>query len=159
VGRDPQYQWYVRSAPVAGATTSVFTSSSLVNGDSVTCMVTKISSCAPASGFGSVLMRTTTGVSGVTFTNSDIRLLPNPNTGDFVIRGTVGNADDQDFVAEITDMLGQVIYKDNVSAHSGNINQHISLSNTLANGMYMLTLRSATESKVFPLCDWQNSFK
>jgi hypothetical protein len=97
----------------------------------------------------SVIMRNTESVSGMTFTNSDIRLLPNPNTGDFVIRGTVGSADDQDFVAEVTDMLGQVIYKDNVSAHSGNINQHISLSNTLANGMYMLTLRSATESKVF----------
>jgi hypothetical protein len=148
-GRDPQFQWYVRSAPVAGATTSVFTSSSLVSGDSVTCMVTKISSCAPITGAHSAIVRSTEGVSGMTFTNSDIRLLPNPNTGDFVIRGTVGNADDQNFVAEITDMLGQVIYKDNVSAHSGNINQHISLSNTLANGMYMLTLRSATESKVF----------
>jgi hypothetical protein len=46
-------------------------------------------------------------------------------------------------------MLGQVVYRNNVTAHNGNINELISLSNTLANGMYMLNLNSGNEHKVF----------
>lgn len=48
-------------------------------------------------------------------------------------------------------MLGQTVYSSKVIARSGEINEGVQLSNTLANGMYLLTLRSETEKKVFHL--------
>ena len=42
--------------------------------------------------------------------------------------------------------LPQIIITDNVG---GNINQQVQLGNNLANGMYLLNLRSATETSVF----------
>jgi hypothetical protein len=46
-------------------------------------------------------------------------------------------------------MLGQVVYKGTVKANQGRIDTGIQLDNTLANGMYLLTLHHGTERKVF----------
>ena len=46
-------------------------------------------------------------------------------------------------------MLGQVIYKQNATTQNGSLNEQISLSNSLANGMYLLNVSSGTEHKVF----------
>jgi hypothetical protein len=149
-GNAAQYQWYVNGNPMAGATTNVYTSATLSNNDTVTCVVTKISSCAPAMGQSTVVMKVSgVGITGVSFSGSDIMLVPNPNKGDFVLRGTVSASDDQDLVAEVTDMLGQVVYRDRVVVNHGNMEHHISLDNSLANGMYILTLHSSTDRKVF----------
>jgi len=56
---------------------------------------------------------------------------------------------DQQVAIEITDMLGQSVYRANVLARNGELDERIQLSNTLANGMYVLTLRSDAERKVF----------
>jgi hypothetical protein len=148
-GRNPEFQWYINSAPIPGATTNVFTSANLHNNDSVACLVTNLSACAPTMGYKTTRVKISTEVGSVSLSSSDIKLLPNPNKGEFIIRGTLGTTDDQELSAEVTNMLGQVVYKEKVTAHNGNINERILLSNTLANGMYMLSLRSANENKVF----------
>ena len=47
------------------------------------------------------------------------------------------------------DLLGQVIYRAKVTAVSGRLDEKITLSNTLANGMYILNVLSGTENKAF----------
>jgi hypothetical protein len=79
----------------------------------------------------------------------DLMLLPNPNKGEFTIRGTLGTTADQELTAEITDMLGQVVYRGKMMSKRGRVEERIQLSNTLANGMYMLNLHSESGSKVF----------
>ena len=49
---------------------------------------------------------------------------------------------------EITNVLGQVVYKKQMTASEGRVNELISLSSALANGMYMLTVHTGVESKV-----------
>ena len=46
-------------------------------------------------------------------------------------------------------MLGQQVYKSNVTARNGQLNERISLGGSVANGMYMLSLRSGTDNEVF----------
>jgi hypothetical protein len=46
-------------------------------------------------------------------------------------------------------MLGQSVYFNKVSTNNGTINEHIKLSNTLANGMYLLNVRSGETTNVF----------
>ena len=45
-------------------------------------------------------------------------------------------------------MLGQMVYTNTATAENGIINKQISLSNNLANGMYLMNVKSGTESKV-----------
>jgi hypothetical protein len=46
-------------------------------------------------------------------------------------------------------MLGQVVYKNTIMAKSGVMNEQVSLSKKLANGTYILNLRSDSDNKMF----------
>lgn len=75
--------------------------------------------------------------------------MPNPNKGEFTLKGTLGAKNDDVVTLEVTNMLGQVVYTSKVMTRGGSINEHIKLSNTLANGMYLLNVRSGNALSVF----------
>jgi hypothetical protein len=81
----------------------------------------------------------------------DARVLPNPNNGQFTLKGSLGTDVTEMVEIDITNMLGQVIYSDKVKAVNGVINEKINVDNTLSNGMYLLNLRSGDRSKVIPV--------
>jgi hypothetical protein len=137
---NPTYQWYVNSAAIAGATNVSYTSSNFANNDEVMVEVTNNGACLSMSGAKTVVMKVSTvGVQAVAG-GSDVRLMPNPNKGDFFVKGTLNVASDKDVQVEVTNMLGQVVYSGVAEVRSGSVDAHIQLSNTLANGMYILTL-------------------
>ena len=90
----------------------------------------------------------TEAINQITLTGKVI-LVPNPNKGDFIVKGNLNSADDAEAMLEVTDMLGQTVYKANINATNGKINEHVLLSNNLANGMYMLRIHSGAEIYVF----------
>ena len=149
-GLAPTYQWVVNGIPVPGPNTNIYTTSALTGSqiaDSITCQVTSHGFC-PATGFkwiyisvADVSVKTVTGGGAIT-------VIPNPNRGEFTIRGTLGSNADQEVALEITDVLGQVVYSSKLEARSGNLNSRIQLSNTIANGMYLLTLHTDAGSEV-----------
>ena len=148
-GTDPTYQWEVNGVPVAGATVDTFVSQ-FNNYDSVTCVITSSGYCHGVSTFGWIFISVyPVGVQQVTLTNNDIKLIPNPNKGTFTIRGTFGSAINEEVTAEITDMIGQVVYKNKIMVNDGKIDEQIRLNNTMANGMYLLSLRSGSDNIVF----------
>lgn len=63
------------------------------------------------------------------------------------MKGTVGSVADEAVTLEVTDVLGQVIYKAKTVAPGGRLNETITLNNKLANGMYILNVQSGTENK------------
>ncbi len=149
-GPSPVYQWFINGVPVAGATNASFSSNTFNNLDSVTCQVTSSGGCSGLLGFNSVTMHViTVGVKPVTLNGSDIALVPNPNNGQFTLKGSLGTNTDEEIIVEAVNMLGQVVYSQKMTAHNGDVNEHIQLDNSLANGMYLLNLRSGTENKVF----------
>jgi len=79
----------------------------------------------------------------------DLHLFPNPTNGAFTVKGTLGIPDDEEVFFEITDVLGQVIYKNKTTALKGKVNETISLNSSLANGIYMLDVQSRNEKTVF----------
>ena len=94
---------------------------------------------------------TTTTVTPVVVTELpvDVRVVPNPNNGLFTIKGTLGTLQDEEVSLEVTDVLGQVIYTNKVMVTGGKINQALTLSNTLANGMYILNMHADSADKTF----------
>jgi len=148
-GPDVTYQWFVNGNVVPGATGDTFAFNIYYNTDSLTCQVTSHGLCGDYTRSQSVFITLhNVGISQVT-TGSDIKLMPNPNKGTFTIKGTLGTAADEEVSIEVTDMLGQVVYQDKIIAPGGSINKQIQLNSSLANGMYLLNLRSGAQENVF----------
>ncbi len=80
---------------------------------------------------------------------SDIAIFPNPNQGEFTLRGTLNTTADEDVNVEVTNMMGQVVYSSVISAKGGRIDNSIHITNNLANGMYLLNLRAGQQKGVF----------
>ncbi len=149
-GPTPFYQWYVSGAAVPGAVSATFTSSALADGDSVYCIVTRSGVCSGLTGSAGVKIHITrVGVPQVVAAGSDIKLVPNPNSGVFTVKGTLAIAGDQEAELVVTDMLGQVVYNAHVMTVNGKIDQLITLDGNLANGMYLLNVRSGNENAIF----------
>ncbi|MCW3122007.1 MAG: hypothetical protein JWQ38_1499 [Flavipsychrobacter sp.] len=148
-GSAPAYQWYINKTPIAGATLSTFTRSDFSNNDTVIAVVTSSSVCHETASKYVVIKVGNTGVNNANATGADINVIPNPNKGEFTIKGTLGITNDQEVSLEITDMLGQVVYKNKVLVKNGNIEERVSLDNTLANGMYLLNVRADATLRVF----------
>ena len=143
------YQWYKNNVAISGATGGVYTSGTLTDNDGISCTVTSKNVCGNQTGSHQVFMSVgTTGISKVGI-GGDVRVIPNPNKGTFTVKGTLTSTIDEEVSLEITNMLGQVVYNNKVTAHNGSINEQVQLSNTLANGMYLLNLRSGTDHKIF----------
>jgi hypothetical protein len=148
-GSNPTYQWVKNSVPIVGATNAIYASDSFSYPaeDSVACVVTSSLLCH-ATGFKWVFVQVArVGVGAITG-GSTISIVPNPNKGDFTIKGSLGTTTDREVNLELTDVLGQVVYKDKVMARSGKLNSSIHLGSQLANGMYLLTVRSDESSIV-----------
>ena len=78
-----------------------------------------------------------------------VSLVPNPNKGVFMVKGSLGSVNDEEVTLEVTDVLGQVIYKTKTTALGGKLNETISLNSSLPNGAYMLNVHSGSEKMVF----------
>jgi hypothetical protein len=150
-GTGLSYQWEINGVPVPGATSDTFTSSNFTSYDSVTCAVTGYSLCGSTTRDVSTIIIDTiaAGVHTVQMGGGDIRLVPNPNGGTFTVKGSLGTIGDEGVLLEITDMLGQTVYKKTVLVRGGKINEQIQLSDALANGVYLLSLKSESDNKVF----------
>jgi len=150
-GPNPMFQWLINGNVIDGETSNMLIRDDFNNHDSITCIVTGSGICggSSVSASASLLVRTTTGINMVNGTASDIRVVPNPNKGAFSIKGSLANTSAHEVAVEITNMLGQVVYRNNVMTVNGNINEQVQLGNNLSNGMYLLSVRSGSENSVF----------
>ncbi len=148
-GSAPKYQWKVNGVAIPGATLRDYTAI-FHDYDSVTCMVTSSGVCANIGTHGWVFITVTPlGSSHTAATGSSLQLVPNPNRGIFTIRGTLGTATNEVVNVEVTDMLGQVVYRGEMESKQGRVEGTVRLDNSLANGMYILTLRSGEQQQMF----------
>ncbi len=144
------YQWYIKNAPIPGATTTMYVDHNVFNNDEITFEARKTGACGET--FASkhnIVNLLNLGTKQVAAASSDVSVLPNPSNGEFIIKGSLGTTNDAEASIEITNMLGQTVYSNYVKVRGGNINERITLGNTLANGMYILNLRSDITNNIF----------
>ncbi len=146
-GPSPTYQWSINSVNVPGATSSIFISSTFSDGDIVTVRVTSSGICAGLIAARSLTITIGVGVDEVVKGKTDLRLMPNPNKGTFVVSGTVSEQSGDGFI-EVTDLLGQVVYRRTTTVKDGRVEQAVELDKSLANGMYIMRLGIGEEIAV-----------
>ncbi len=148
-GDDPKYQWKRNGYDIPGATSDTYTGV-FSDYDSISCVVTSSGVCANVGTHDWVFISTAPlSVSTQGMVAGNLRLMPNPNRGTFTVKGSLGVAKDAEINADITNMLGQVVYRGVLKAKRGEVDAQIVLDKSLANGMYLLTLQTQEGQKVF----------
>ncbi len=149
-GSNPVYQWLKNGVPISGETNRIYSSNNFGYpvDDSVTCIVTSSGIC-PVSAFNWVFITVSsvsvTNVSG----NNGIVIMPNPNKGEFQIKGSLVASVHGQVEIEVDNILGQVIYKERVVCANGQFNNTINLGNNIDNGVYLITIIAANDRKIF----------
>ena len=93
---------------------------------------------------------TTATTTGVATLNGglDVALVPNPNNGEFAVKGICAVNNDDEMSLDITNMVGQIVYSAKMPIQNRKINQHFFLKDILSEGVYLLRLHSGTANKV-----------
>ena len=135
-GGTPTYQWFINSNPIAGATSSTYTSTTLLDLDTVKCIVTSGNACH-VTGSGYLVMRVgRTAVPGINNEANTIHVFPNPSSGVFTVTGSVNNTGGQ-VLLELKDMLGHTIYFTKAEVTNNTINHLITVKD-ISPGIYLL---------------------
>lgn len=137
------YQWLVNGTPIPGATSSTFTSNTFVDKDIVTCEVTNMDPCAVMT-LKSVSFTDPTSVDIITDNNFGINVVPNPNTGEFALTGTV--LAEGPVSVKITNILGQVVLAREMQTTDHTIAETIRLNN-VSEGIYLLHINNGSAEK------------
>ena len=153
-GSSPGYQWYINGNPVPGATSRQYITDSLQNGQTVNCEETSSFVCSePHSIFsgGITIIVQPNGIQQVGTNTGNFTLEPNPNNGSFTIKGMLRSTVDNRVNIMITNVLGQTVYKTEATANNGNVNEQITLANSLAAGTYQVSITSGKDHQVFQI--------
>jgi len=146
-GAHPAYQWEINTTPFPGATSSSFISDGFYNGDVITCDVTADGLCGTSSLSNTVTITLFNVSVPALNTKEGISIAPNPNRGTFLVQGALNLGADEEVSIEITDVLGNSVYKNKTTTTNGNLSATISFNNMPANGMYQVSLHSAHVDK------------
>lgn len=131
----PIYTWK-KNGVVTGSGT-IYTTTSLMNGDVITCEMQCNDLCATTKSVTSNSITASVGIANFTRKDDNLTIIPNPNTGKLHLSG---NTKILEGTIDITNMLGQTIY-------TGNATQtEIDLGN-VANGLYHLRYSKYGEVK------------
>lgn len=139
-GSSPTYHWLKNSIYVPNNTTTTFGGTMAIDlhdKDTVCVEMTSNAQCARPSVVRSCVGLVLDLAVGKLSAAGDIQLFPNPNEGNFVVKGNIkghGNA-----TIQILNAIGQTVYTETVPIANGNLNKQISLSG-LSAGSYMLQI-------------------
>ena len=143
-GANPSYQWTRNGTPVGGATSNVWGANAnfLNDGDEICAIVYSDYACpSPDSAKSNcITVQINVGVDDVG-KGSALQLYPNPNTGEFTLKGSISKTDGAKL--EIRNITGQVVYQQELHVKNGQFSEHIKLGE-LPSGVYVLIVKTDT---------------
>ncbi|PZF71496.1 NHL domain-containing protein [Taibaiella soli] len=151
-GTSPQYKWYRNNVLIAGATQSVYTAlagTDVANNDQIAATVTNTDPCgdtAISNKFTVAIVPS--GVANINADNNSVSLYPNPNTGDFIVKGSLENKTQHAVTLEVFNTLGQSVYQETIQVSNGAFEHKISLTGNVSAGSYFLKLNGGNGSNM-----------
>ena len=143
-GASPTYKWKHNGVIIPGASNTTYTTSSISNNDNFACYLTNNDFCNGISVFGTATIQigANVGITQVNAGDGNISIAPNPNNGSFIIMGSIGVNSNEDIAIEVTNMLGQIVYRGKANATNGAVEEQVLLGSSLSSGMYLLHIHS-----------------
>lgn len=139
-GANATYQWKKNGMNVGNSAAS-FTTNTLVDNDTVYCVIYPNAPCAPDSVISNkLIIHVSSGVGQVNATHGVFHLYPNPNTGDFTV--TASELYGKNAVLQISNLVGQIIYSENAAINGGKIDRQITLPAKYPAGVYLLRIKT-----------------
>ena len=134
------YQWTKNGAIIPGAAGSIYTTNSLNNGDTISCIVNRNSSCAGTEAQSNklVIKINSTGTGNMP-AGGALALFPNPNSGTFRLKGNINATKPVNL--DVVNTIGQTIYHQSVLPDHTAVDEQIMLPETAA-GTYLLRITS-----------------
>jgi len=142
------YQWQLNGVDIPGATNPTYTKYSISTFDTISLIATSTMDCA-TSNFAisnKLVVHPNTGIGSVASAFANVELMPNPNSGNFVIRGSVPTVANDMVTLAVMNTLGQVVYNGSAPVRNGEIEHTVSLP-TLSTGAYLLRIGSEGETR------------
>jgi len=136
----PSYQWKLNGNNV-GTNSNTYSNSFLANGDQINCVISSSSPCvtgSPATSNTITMIVNPVGIAEIDFINN-INIYPNPNTGEFVLEMEITKP--ENLGIKLLNVIGQVIYKENLIKYSGTYQKTIDVSKQVTD-IYTLQLLS-----------------
>ena len=147
-GSNPTYQWYVDKVAVPGATNNIYTRH-IYNNDTVKCIVTGNAVCSIPNKDTSntiIIYGSYLGINDAKAGNG-LAIMPNPTNGVFVLSGDIAILTDDQVLIEVRDLKGSIVYRETMNSNNGKLNESLSLTDKLADGMYLVRVHSDAEDK------------
>jgi Zn-dependent metalloprotease len=153
-GATPDYQWFINTTAVAGATNITFTTNTLLPGQYVHCKVTTSLPCATphivmSNGIEMKIGGGSTGVADLDG-GRQFSIIPNPNRGTFVVTGQILGGGNEVLSFSVVNILGQIIYTGEARIANGVLNSEVILPANIASGVYFINLTSGKTHDVMP---------
>jgi len=146
-GSNPKYQWMRNGQPQHGATSSTWSANTLNDNDSVSVEVTSSYKCPqPTTAKSNWIKIRLTGVDDITALGKVV-LYPNPNNGKFVVEATSATLSKGVVTFIVTNVLGSVVYRDNVQYTAGKLYKELDMGAVPA-GIYLLKLHTDNSMQV-----------
>lgn len=125
-------QWYLNGSIIPGATNQNYTAT--VNGNYSVIIIKN--GCASAA--SNIINIHTVGIDVVENPNQ-LSVYPNPNSGEFTVK--FHSADKSTYTLEIINVVGQIVYKENINEFVGTYSKQLEINNDVS-GFYTLILSS-----------------
>jgi len=151
-GASPQYKWYRNGVQIAGATQASYTAiagTDVANNDQITAVAINTDPCGDTAISNSLTVAiVSTAVSNANSAKNTLSLFPNPNNGDFILKGSLSDKIQHTVVIEVFNTLGQSVHKQTVEVSNGLLEERISLSGNIPAGNYFIKLNGQDNSNM-----------
>lgn len=154
-GNNPVYIWYRNNSIVSGVNGDTYTVTDMMPNQKVFVQMVSKEKCVNTGQritTSEMFTAPVVGVNDIAGNISNLKLHPNPNSGQFSIMGKLANAAKQEVHITIANNIGQVVTQYDYTAENGMLNIPVNMG-TAANGIYTanVTVDGATSHIRFVL--------
>lgn len=137
------FQWLKNGNPIAGATSSTYSTNTLTAGDVISVIVNSNVACTLPNTI--TVYGNTVEVPFLQNAIGNVMLYPSPNHGNFMVTGNIPNTNS--VTIEVLNALGQIVYRQDAAIQHDKLSESINMTHVAA-GVYIVRISAGNDSRM-----------